>query len=197
MSTLRSGMLVAALGAALAGLLVGDAATIASAPAGDGAAAVPRATAVRAIWAEVKWPFPLDQWGTGRAFQCRAADCGAEINLYLRAKLGFCNCTTGVSDDAELDRVGDLELLSEKFEGLAEGRPIAVRWMSGRSRPYQVTIPYAPPRTALAIAFNDKCDVVVATVMAERERLTLAEGVALDFLNGDLVLRWAERELGL
>jgi hypothetical protein len=201
MSSLRSGVLVAALGAALAGLLAGDAATIASAPAGDAASAVraaaPRATAVRAIWAEVKWPFPLDQWGTGRAFQCRAADCGAEINLYLRAKLGFCNCTTGVSDDAELDRVGDLELLSEKFEGLAEGRPIAVRWMSGRSRPYQVTIPYAPPRTALAIAFNDKCDVVVATVVAERERLALAEGAALDFLNSDLVLRWAERELGL
>ena len=129
MSTLRSGMLVVALGAALAGLLAGDAATIASAPAGDGAS--------RATWVEVKWPFPLDQWGTGRAFQCRAADCGAEINLYLRAKLGFCNCTTGVSDDAELDRVGDLELLSEKFEGLAEGRPIAVRWMSGRSRPFR------------------------------------------------------------
>ncbi len=196
MSTLRSGMMVAALGAALAGLLAGDAATIGSAPAGDGAAAE-RAAASRASWVEVKWPFPLDQWGTGRAFQCRAADCGAEINLYLRAKLGFCNCTTGVSDDAELDRVGDLELLSDKFEGLAQGRPIAVRWMNGRSRPYRVTIPYAPPRTALAIAFNDKCDVIVATVVADRERLALADRVAVDFLNGDLVLRWAERELGL
>src|SRR5437588_7203020 len=67
-------------------------------------------------WAEVKWPFPMDQWGTGRAFRCRSADCGAEIEVYLRPKLGFCNCTTGVSDDAELDRVGDLELLSPKFE---------------------------------------------------------------------------------
>ena len=72
----------------------------------------------RAVWTEIKWPFPLDQWGTGRAFRCRAADCGAEIDLYLRAKLGFCNCATGVSDDAELDRVGDLELFSDKFDGL-------------------------------------------------------------------------------
>jgi hypothetical protein len=150
-----------------------------------------------APWTEVKWPFPLDQWGTGRAFQCRAQHCGAEVKLYLRPKLGFCNCTTGVSDDAELDRVGDLELFSEKFDGLSEGRPIKVGWMSGRSRPYQVAIPYQAPRTMLAIAFNDKCDVVVATVVAERDRLPAAERAALDFLNGELVLRWAEREFGL
>ena len=102
-----------------------------------------------------------------------------------------------MSDDAELDRVGDLELFSDKFEGLTDGRPIGRHWMKGRSRPYQVTMPYEPPRTALAIAFNDKCDVVVATVVADRERLAVAERAALEFLNGDLVLRWAERELGL
>jgi hypothetical protein len=56
---------------------------------------------------------------------------------------------------------------------------------------------YGAPRTALAIAFNDKCDVVVATVVAERSRLAEAEGAALAFLNGDLVLRWVEKELGL
>jgi hypothetical protein len=145
----------------------------------------------------VKWPFPLDQWGTGRAFVCRAADCGGEVNLYLRAKLGFCNCTTGVSDDAELDRVGDLELLSATFDGLGDGRPIAVGLMSGRSRPYQVAMRYGAPRTAVALAFNDKCDVVVSTVVAERGLMAVAERAALDFLNGDLVLRWVEKELGL
>jgi hypothetical protein len=170
-------------------LLAGDART-----AGEQAPS-PATKGISAAWAEVKWPFPLDQWGLGRAFQCRAADCGAEIKLYLRAKLGFCNCTTGVSDDAELDRVGDLELLSDKFEGLGNGRPIAVAWMKGRSRPYKVAIPYAAPKTALAIAFNDKCDVVVATVLSEQT--AAAEGAALSFLNSDLVLRWAEKELGL
>jgi hypothetical protein len=69
--------------------------------------------------------------------------------------------------------------------------------MNGRSRPYHVTIAYGSPRTALAIAFNDKCDVVVATVVAERSHIPAAESAALEFLNGDLVLRWAERELGL
>ena len=148
-----------------------------------------------AVWTEFKWPFPLDQWGTGRAFRCRSADCGADVELYLRAKLGFCNCTTGVADDAELDRVGDLELLSTKFKGLLDGRVITVGWMKGRSRPYQVATRYGSPRTALAIAFNDKCDVVVATVVADD--VPTAERAALGFLNGDLVLRWAEKELGL
>ena len=152
---------------------------------------------IHAAWSEVAWPFPLDQWGTGRAFVCPAESCGAKVELYLRPKLGFCNCTTGVSDDAELDRVGDLELLSPAFHGLRDGRPIAVGWMSGRSRPFEVSPRFAAPRTALAVAFNDKCDVVVATVVADRHFLASAEAAALGFLNGDLVLRWVEKELGL
>src|SRR6476646_1042506 len=124
-------------------VLAGDATT--SGFAQHASAAEP----TRAAWSEVKWPFPLDQWGLGRAFRCPAADCGTDIALYVRAKLGFCNCATGVSDDAELDRVGDLELLSAKFDGLRDGRPITVGWMNGRSRAYEVTMPRAAPRTAL------------------------------------------------
>jgi hypothetical protein len=182
------------LGAAFSGLLAGDAVT-AGANRQPSEASPARATATEVDWTEVKWPFPIDQWGVGRAFRCRAGDCGTDIDLYLRPKLGFCNCTTGVADDAELDRVGDLELLSDKFAGLDEGRPITVGRMNGRSRPYQVAIPYGEPRTALAVAFNDKCDVVVATVIADD--IPAAERAALGFLNGDLVLRWVERELGL
>jgi hypothetical protein len=187
MTGLRAGVLVGAIAAGLAALLAGDAMTAGAGERTPGAAA--------SAWSEVKWPFPMDQWGLGRAFQCRAADCNTDISLYLRAKLGFCNCTTGVSDDAELDRVGDLELLSSKFEGLRDGQPIIVGWMKGRSRPYRVTMAYAPARSALALAFNDKCDVVVATVVAND--MAAAERAALSFLNGDLVLRWAEKELGL
>lgn len=181
----RSSVL-AVLSMALCGLLVADAETVGLRR--EAAKPVPPSA-----WSEVKWPFPMDQWGTGRAFRCPAADCGMEIAIYLRPKLGFCNCTTGVSDDAELDRVGDLELLSDKFEGLRDGRAVSIAWMQGRSRPYRVVIPYGRPRTALAIAFNDKCDVLVATVLAEEA----GEGAALAFLNSDLVRRWAERELGL
>src|SRR5919198_881687 len=152
MAGLRAGVFVGAIAVGVAALLAGDAMTVAAGERTPGAAA-------SSAWSEVKWPFPMDQWGLGRAFQCRAADCATDISLYLRAKLGFCNCTSGVSDDAELDRVGDLELLSSKFDGLRDGRPITVGWMKGRSRPYRVTMAYAPARSALAIAFNDKCDV--------------------------------------
>jgi hypothetical protein len=69
--------------------------------------------------------------------------------------------------------------------------------MSGRSRPYRVAMRYGAPRTAIAVAFNDKCDVVVTTVVAERHLLPTAERAVLEFLNGDLVLRWVEKELGL
>src|SRR5436309_836410 len=54
------------------------------------------------IWTEVPWPFPMDQWGKGKAFSCTAADCGAPVTVYIRAKIGFCNCSTGVADDQEL-----------------------------------------------------------------------------------------------
>lgn len=181
----------AALGLGLAGWPAGHAVSIALAQQPTAAKPMP------AGWTEVKWPFPIDQWGRGRAFRCASASCGVELDLYVRPKLGFCNCATGVADDPELDRVGDLELFSDKFSGLREGRPIRVGWMSGRSRPYHVAVPRAQPRTMLAIAFNDKCDVVVATVVADRERIDAAERAALEFLNGDLVLSWAERELGL
>jgi hypothetical protein len=187
MTKLRTAVLVVALGAGLAGLLAGDAATV----------GITRRDAQPAPWSEAKWPFPLDQWGLGRAYRCAPADCGTEVKLYLRAKIGFCNCATGVSDDEELDRIGDLEILSDRFVGLTEGRPIKVGWMAGRSRPYRVDMRYEAPLTAFAIGFNDKCDVAVATVVADRERLAVAERHAIDFLNSDLVLRWAEKELGL
>ena len=182
MNTLRTAVLVVALGAGLAGLLAGDAATVG---------------ATRPIWSEVKWPFRLDQWGLGQAYRCASANCGVEVNVYLRAKIGFCNCATGVSDDAELDRVGDLELYSDKWVGLADGREIMVGHMKGRSRPYKVEMRYTPPVFAHAIGFNDKCDVAVATVVADQQQLAVAERLALDFLNSERVVRWAEQELGL
>jgi hypothetical protein len=189
---LRSGILISALGVALAALLANDPAMVGVAFPGKPATS----GAPHAVWREVKWPFLLDEWGIGRAFRCAPADCGGEINLYLRAKVGFCNCATGVADNDDLDRVGDLALFSDDFVGLTDGHPISVGPMQGRSRLYHVAIPYAQPRDMVAIGFNDQCDVAVATVLADPDRLNEAEGLALDFLKSDPVQRWAAVELG-
>ena len=67
------------------------------------------------VLTEAKWPFPIDQWGIGRAFVCAPADCGTKVEIYVRPKIGFCNCATGVSDDAELEGVADTDLVSRKI----------------------------------------------------------------------------------
>jgi hypothetical protein len=146
-------------------------------------------------WVEVAWPFPIDQWGTGRAFRCGADACGMTVTLYLRPKVGFCNCAKGVYDDAELDRVDDMALIGPQFAGLPDGHEVTVGWMKGRSRIFTVSGPYQAPSAAAAIAFNDKCDVVVATVTADAD-LSSGAHAALGFLNSDLVLGWARAELG-
>jgi hypothetical protein len=146
------------------------------------------------VWTEAAWPFSIDQWGQGWAYQCKAADCGVEVNLYLRPKIGFCNCQTGVADDEELERVSDIDLLGSEKSPLASGRPITVHWMKGRSRGYKVG--GAAGKQVLALAFNDKCDVIVATVIAGNEPAAQEQAV-LKFLNGDLVQHWAEQVLGL
>jgi hypothetical protein len=148
----------------------------------------------RPIWPEAAWPFPIDQWGEGWAYECKAADCGIDVNLYLRPKIGFCNCQTGVADDEELDRVSDVDLVGSERSALGPGRPITVHAMKGRSRGYKVGAPSAKP--VLSLAFNNRCDVIVATVIAGDEPVAQEQAV-LEFLNGDLMLRWAEVVLGL
>jgi hypothetical protein len=174
-------------------LVLGACLTIAAA----GTATTSGAAAAAPVWTEVKWPFLMDEWGIGRAFQCKAETCGTDVALYIRAKIGFCNCTTGVTDDDDLDRVGDLSLLSDKFVGLAEGRPVVVDEMTGRSRSYEVHLPLWRSQTAIAVVLHAKCDAVVATIVADREHLVDAEQQALGYLGGETVQHWAKVTLGL
>src|SRR5271165_3721851 len=74
-----------------------------------------RESAPNPDWREIAWPFPRDAWPQGRAFRCASAACGTSTELYVRPKIGFCNCTTGVADDGEVDRVTDLDLIGERF----------------------------------------------------------------------------------
>ena len=151
----------------------------------------------RPAWTEVAWPFAPDEWGKGKAFRCEGSVCGAEVNLYLRAKLGFCNCETGIADDADLDRMGDLHLVGGEVAALGEGRSIAVGHMTGRSRAYVLPARSPLGKTAISAAFNDRCDMIVATVVLPHDRPDAIETKALEFLNGKTVMRWAEVTLGL
>jgi len=149
------------------------------------------------VFSEVQWPFPLDEWGKGKAYRCDAAHCGAEVNLYLRAKIGFCNCTTGVADDEELDRISDFDLFENKLNALGAGKPIAVAWMKGRSRAFALRTSMVTSPTALSIGFNDHCDAVIATAVSDGRRAAAAEAAVLAFLNGEAVMQWAKVTLGL
>jgi hypothetical protein len=152
------------------------------------------AGAAKPAWSEVAWPFPMDQWGKGKAYRCKASDCGSEVNVYIRAKIGFCNCATGVSDDDELDRISDFDLFGNKLSPLAPGREISVAWMKGRSRPFAIT---GDALSALSVGFNDRCDAIVATAVLADDKPAAVEPAVLEFLNSRTVIRWAELALGL
>ena len=160
---------------------------------------LPRLTAATAtvpVWTEVAWPFPIDPWGKGKAFRCKAADCGTEVKIYLRAKMGFCNCTTGVADDDDLDRMGDLVLVGEATP-LGTGRPIRIAWMEGRSRAYTLNARNPLGKTAISVVFRERCDMIAATAVLGHDRPAAIEPSVIEFLNGSTVMRWAEITLGL
>ena len=154
------------------------------------------ATASGPAWIEVAWPFPIDPWGKGKAFRCKAADCGAEAKIYLRAKLGFCNCTTGVADDEDLDRMGDLDLVGE-VSPLGAGRPISIALMKGRIRAYTLNDRNSPGKTVISVVFNERCDMIAATAVLGHDRPAATEPSVIEFLNSNRVMRWAEITLGL
>ena len=151
----------------------------------------------RPVWAKADWPFPTDPWGKGKAFRCKAADCGGEVYLYVRAKLGYCNCTTGIADDTDLQQMGDLVLIDGRAEPLGTGRPITVGSMQGRARAYRVGGAENRSGTVISLAFNQRCDMVAATVFVRRGTPTLIEPAVLEFLNSELMLKWTETTLGL
>jgi hypothetical protein len=191
---MKSAGLALVLAAGLAGAIAGYFVLVAPRPAGK---VTVDTFAAQPAWAEVSWPFPIDQWGTGRAFACQAADCGTEVKLYLRAKLGSCNCTTGVADDADLDRMSDFDLVGGEISPLGAGRPITVAWMKGRSRAYTLTARNRPGKSAISVVFNDRCDMIVATVVFPHDRPATIEPSVMEFLNSGTVLHWAEVALGI
>ncbi|KRQ93673.1 hypothetical protein [Bradyrhizobium valentinum] len=181
----RVAIVAASLGSVLAALL-----------AWSGLPQNAAATATAPVWTEIAWPFPSDPFGKGKAFRCKAADCGAEVNLYLRAKIGFCNCTTGVADDDDVDRMGDIVLVGDVLP-LGTSRPVRIASMEGRSRAYTLNARNPLGKTAISVVFRERCDMIAATAVLGHDRPAAIEPSVIEFLNGSTVMRWAEVTLGL
>jgi hypothetical protein len=140
-------------------------------------------------WREIAWPFPRDGWPAGRAFRCDVASCGDEVELYVRPKVGFCNCDSGVADDDEVDRVADLDLISERFRPLEPGAVVRVADMPGRIRNYGFQMLDGSQHTAIGIAVSRRCDLLVAVARGKGQGAGL-QRVALDFLAKDGMTQW-------
>ena len=80
----------------------------------------------------------------------------------MRPKMGFCNCDRGVADDDEVDRVADLDLLSERFAPLAPGDVVGIADMPGRIRAYDLKMSDGSRHAAFGIAVARRCDLLVA-----------------------------------
>jgi hypothetical protein len=145
-------------------------------------------------WQEIAWPFPRDGWPAGRGFHCDAAACGDAIDLYVRPKIGFCNCDTGVADDDEVDRVADLDMVSDRFAPLAPGQAVRVADMSGRARSYQLRMPDGSKRPAAGIAASRRCDLMVAVALGKAATSDLRQK-ALDFLASDAMAGWMKTSM--
>jgi hypothetical protein len=143
-------------------------------------------------WQEIAWPFPRDGWPAGRAFRCES--CGG-VELYVRPKVGFCNCTTGVADDDEVDRVTDLDLISERFAPARAGDVVRVADLAGRSRFYDLKMQDGADHTAIGIALSHRCDLLVAVAQGRVEQREL-QRVALDYLASREMHGWMLASLG-
>jgi hypothetical protein len=151
----------------------------------------------RAVWVETKWPFSMDEWGEGKAYRCSAADCGVQINLYIRVKAGFCSSTRGIADDDELDRLSDFDFMEGSAAPLAGGHAVDVGRMKGRIRAYAVSRLIRPQTYSLSVAFNSHDDAVVATVVMDGGQPAAIEPVVIGFLSGRIVQQWVSIALGL
>ena len=148
-----------------------------------------------ADWQEIAWPFPRDAWPAGRAFRCRSAACGEGVELYVRPKIGFCNCDSGVADDDEVDRVADLDMITPNFVPRAPGGVIRVADMSGRARAYDLDMTDGAHHAAVGIAVAHRCDLLVAVAQGKGTAAEV-QRAALAFLGANDMARWMTAAMG-
>ena len=116
-----------------------------------------------------------------RRLQRRGALCAAE-NRLLQLR-------HGVADDDEVDRVADLDLISEHFVPLEPGKPVQIGELSGRSRSYELSMSNGARHSAVGMAVSHRCDLFVAVVQGSATAPEL-RFEALRFLQSGEMRRW-------
>ena len=147
-------------------------------------------------WQEIAWPFERDAWPKGRAFRCTSSACGGRLEVYLRPKIGLCNCATGVSGDAEVDAVSDVDLMSDDFMPLAKGDPVEFGGMKGISRPYQLKLPGGVVRRAAGMALQHRCDLVAAASLGDAAGTAQASAAFSALIERPDVTKWLLDQMG-
>jgi hypothetical protein len=95
----------------------------------------------------------------------------------------------GVADDDEVDRVTDLDLMSERFVALEPGKAIRVAGMPGRLRTYDLRMSDGSRHAAIGMAVSRRCDLLVAVAQGTGA-VSGIQRVALDFLGSSDMARW-------
>jgi hypothetical protein len=143
-------------------------------------------------WHAAAWPFATDAWPEGRAYHCDAAKCGATLDLYIRPKIGFCDCYRGVADDDEIDRVGDLALLNPNYSPSQPGVPVQLAGLDGRARLFILPASARVGPYAVGIALSRRCDAIVATLVSEQLISPAAKARAFELIDSAEIRNWIE-----
>ena len=168
------------LAVGLAGLVTRD-----GAATGDGAGQPARD---RATWSETAWPFLRDQWGGGRALRCVGPPCDEDSRLYLRTKVGFCDCFNHVEDDDDIDRLTDFDLMGgDRVVPLGPGRRLALAAGPARQRAFRLEDRRGEVRHAVAVVLAIDCQARVAMLVSGRRLAPALEAAVLDVLDNGLV----------
>jgi hypothetical protein len=148
--------------------------------AGDGSATRPAGSdAGSGMLVEAQWPFGLDQWGRGRAFACDATRCGADAKLYVRAKVGFCDCFNHVDED-DVDRLTDFDLIGNAV-ALGADRPMRLGSDPARRRTYRLEGPKGFGQAVSVVVARD-CQALVALLVTDRDTPPALESALLDLV---------------
>ncbi len=140
-----------------------------------------------AKWVDAAWAFSRDGWPNGRGFECDAVQCGVKVSLYARMKRGFCSCETGVADDDEIDRVGDVDLVARDFKAIGAGEFRTIADTPGRIRLYRAGDAYV-----LSLASGKNCDAFVAMAVAKEPLAAKTAEAVTQFLNEPAFLKWVD-----